>query len=105
MYSLFSEGLTVGLAIMGVILVLFMGVTYRKRFFISFWLMRQRKKYKYREKKDSTFLFDVFISYSQDDHEWVTNTLLPELEEKDPKLKVCIHERDFRVRILFIIIF
>ena len=95
--SLFSEGLTVGLSTMGVILVLFISVTYRKRFFISFWLMRQRKKYKYREKKDSSFVFDVFISYSQDDHEWVINTLLPELEVKEPKLKVCIHERDFRV--------
>ena len=95
--SLFSQGIIVGLSTMGCILAIFIVLTYRKRFFISFWLMRQRKKYKYREKKDSNFLFDVFISYSQVDHEWVTKTLLPELEQEEPRLKVCIHERDFRV--------
>ena len=83
---------------MGVILVMFVVVTYRKRFFITFWLIRQRKKYKYKEKKDSSFLYEVFISYCQEDHEWVTKVLLPKLEEEDPRLKVCIHERDFRVR-------
>ena len=51
------------------------------------------------EKKDMSYLYDVFVSYNHDDHEWVINTLLPELEEKNPKLRVCIHERDFKVDI------
>ena len=84
---------------MGTLLLLFIAVTYRKRFFITFWLMRQRRKHRMMEKKDMSYLYDVFVSYNHDDHEWVINTLLPELEEKNPKLRVCIHERDFKVDI------
>jgi len=39
------------------------------------------------------FDFDVFISYSHKDEEWVTKTLLSRLENAD--LKVCIDFRDF----------
>ena len=82
---------------MSFVLILFIFVTYRKRFFISFWLMKQRRKYKNFDKKDMGHIYDVFVSYSQADHQWVTEDLLPELEQKNPKLRVCIHERDFKV--------
>jgi tetratricopeptide (TPR) repeat protein len=42
---------------------------------------------------DTEFKYDVFISYSHKDEEWVVNTLLPSLE--DAGLKVCIDFRDF----------
>ena len=48
-------------------------------------------------------LYDVFISYSQDNQEWVTKQLIPQLEENRPKLKVCIHERDFKAGIIIMI--
>ena len=41
----------------------------------------------------SEFVYDVFISYSHNDEEWVTKTLLPRLEEAG--LRVCIDYRDF----------
>jgi hypothetical protein len=41
------------------------------------------------------YKYDVFISYSHRDHEWVTKELLPSLEAAD--LKVCIDFRDFEV--------
>ena len=28
---------------------------------------------------------------------WVNETLVPFLEENDPRLKLCIHQRDFKV--------
>ena len=40
------------------------------------------------------YRYDVFISYSHADSEWVTRALLPRLEEAG--LKVCIDHRDFR---------
>ena len=40
------------------------------------------------------YKFDVFISYSHKDEEWVVNTLLPALENAG--LKVCIDYRDFK---------
>ncbi len=35
--------------------------------------------------------------FFQEDHKWVTEELLPSLENQEPKLKCCIHERDFKV--------
>ena len=97
LFHIMSQGLAIGITAMGIILIIFLIITYRRRFFISFWLMKQRRKYKHLEKKEMTDLYDVFISYSQEQHDWVTQQLIPELEEKNPKLRVCIHERDFKV--------
>jgi hypothetical protein len=43
----------------------------------------------------STYIYDVFISYSHADRAWVWNWLLPRLEASG--LKVCIDDRDFEV--------
>ena len=40
-----------------------------------------------------TFKYDVFISYSHADEDWVVNTLLPTIE--DAGIKACIDFRDF----------
>ncbi|KAE8629378.1 hypothetical protein XENTR_v10000465 [Xenopus tropicalis] len=40
-------------------------------------------------------LFHAFISYSQEDSDWVKNMLLPNLERKDGSIKICHHERHF----------
>jgi tetratricopeptide (TPR) repeat protein len=42
---------------------------------------------------ETEFKYDVFVSYSHKDEEWVVNSLLPSLE--DAGLKVCIDFRDF----------
>jgi tetratricopeptide (TPR) repeat protein len=42
---------------------------------------------------ETDFKYDVFISYSHKDEEWVRNILLPTLENQG--LKVCIDYRDF----------
>jgi len=43
----------------------------------------------------TAYTYDVFISYSHRDEDWVANTLLPRLE--DAGLRVCIDFRDFVV--------
>ena len=40
------------------------------------------------------FVYDAFVSYSNEDQEWLDAELLPHLEEKIG-LKLCIHERNF----------
>jgi protein toll len=40
------------------------------------------------------YSYDVFISYSHADEDWVVKTLLPRLEAEG--LKVCIDYRDFK---------
>jgi hypothetical protein len=44
----------------------------------------------------STFLYDVFVSYSDHNREWVLNELLPNIE-KTEEINVCLHERDFQI--------
>ncbi|KAM4636936.1 uncharacterized protein O3C94_017963 [Discoglossus pictus] len=42
--------------------------------------------------------YDVFVSYNTNDELWVTEQLLPNLENNGPPFfKVCIHNRDFEV--------
>ena len=42
-----------------------------------------------------TFLYDIFISYSHSDRDWVSTELLPRLEQAG--LKVCVDYRDFHI--------
>ncbi|XP_044156203.1 toll-like receptor 2 [Bufo gargarizans] len=56
------------------------------------WLKAKRKPLKVSEKE---ICFDAFISYSERDSEWVENMMVPQLENGNPPLKVCIHKRDF----------
>ncbi|XP_035789622.1 toll-like receptor 13 isoform X2 [Anopheles albimanus] len=45
---------------------------------------------------DDLFVYDVFVSYSENDRSWVLNELLPNLERSED-IAVCLHERDFKV--------
>ena len=58
-----------------------------------------------KEKHDSKeeYDYDIFVSYSPEDQAWVEDQLIPEMEEKQPRLKVCVHERDFQVTKNFIV--
>ncbi|XP_022249763.1 toll-like receptor 13 [Limulus polyphemus] len=80
-----------------VVTVLFVGYYYR--WYIRYWWFLIRTKVKhFRETNESEeFLYDAFISYSEDDVAWVSKKLLPALENKETKLRLCIHERDFDV--------
>lgn len=48
-----------------------------------------------RVKNPEDNVYDTFVSYSNQDSAWVTETLLPRLENHKPPFKVCIHQRDF----------
>uniref|UniRef100_A0A182IM72 TIR domain-containing protein n=1 Tax=Anopheles atroparvus TaxID=41427 RepID=A0A182IM72_ANOAO len=41
------------------------------------------------------FAYDVFVSYSEHDRQWILDELLPNLE-KSEDISVCLHERDFK---------
>ena len=46
--------------------------------------------------KDET-LYDVFISYSSKDSDWVIDQLMNPLETLNPPYNLCLHERDFLI--------
>ena len=61
--------------------------------------MNAKEKHDTKEEYD----YDIFVSYSPEDQAWVETQLIPEMEEKQPRLRVCVHERDFQVTKNFIV--
>ncbi|XP_069833613.1 toll-like receptor 6 [Dendropsophus ebraccatus] len=60
------------------------------------WLRRKYKvKNSYREEAMTGKRFHAFVSYSQEDGEWVKNLLIPNLEKNDNSIRICQHERHF----------
>lgn len=52
-----------------------------------------------RRKSDSSidiFLYDVFVSYSDQNRSWVLDEFIPNIEKRE-SINVCLHERDFQV--------
>ncbi|XP_063289910.1 toll-like receptor 13 [Pelobates fuscus] len=51
-----------------------------------------------RRKEDEQYKYDVFVSYNTTNEQWITEELLPNLENNGPPIfKVCIHNRDFEI--------
>ncbi|XP_052848623.1 LOW QUALITY PROTEIN: toll-like receptor 13 [Drosophila gunungcola] len=46
--------------------------------------------------RDPSAVYDIFISYCQNDRPWVLNELLPNVEETRD-ISICLHERDFQI--------
>ncbi|XP_027528779.1 toll-like receptor 2 type-2, partial [Neopelma chrysocephalum] len=56
------------------------------------WLQAKRKP-KRAPPKD--ICYDAFVSYSENDSNWVENTMVRELEQACPPFRLCLHKRDF----------
>lgn len=55
------------------------------------WLKAKRKP----KLKKGVLEYDAFVSYSEMDSGWVEAHLIPELEQTDLPLQLCLHKRDF----------
>lgn len=42
------------------------------------------------------YVYDVFVSYSEQNRSWILDHLLPNIEQRND-INVCLHERDFKV--------
>ncbi|XP_069835202.1 toll-like receptor 13 [Dendropsophus ebraccatus] len=79
--------------------LIFMGISL---FYESIWWYIMYTMYKIkgwqknRHRKVDQYEYDAFVSYNTDNEHWVTEQLLPNLEQNGPPFfKVCIHNRDF----------
>uniref|UniRef100_A0A8C9XDD8 Toll like receptor 2 n=1 Tax=Sander lucioperca TaxID=283035 RepID=A0A8C9XDD8_SANLU len=55
------------------------------------WLRAKRKP----KLRKGELEYDAFVSYSEMDSGWVEAHLVPELEQAEPPLRLCLHKRDF----------
>lgn len=51
---------------------------------------------RHRDAEEGEYTYDVFVSYSDQNRDWVLEQLLPNIERED-ELNICLHERDFKV--------
>ena len=82
----------IGIGLGVVVLSLAVAAVYKKRWYIKYhyyWLIKKPVK------RQEPFQYDVFISYCKQNEAWVKGKLIPTLENNEPKLRVCYHERDF----------
>lgn len=56
------------------------------------WLQAKRKP---KKAPCRDICYDAFVSYSQQDSHWVENLMVQQLENSDPRFKLCLHKRDF----------
>ncbi|XP_062991260.1 toll-like receptor 2 type-2 [Elgaria multicarinata webbii] len=56
------------------------------------WLQAKRKPQRAHNQEID---YDAFVSYSEQDSEWVENVMVQELEQAHPPFKLCLHKRDF----------
>ncbi|XP_078692218.1 uncharacterized protein LOC144922372 [Branchiostoma floridae x Branchiostoma belcheri] len=72
-------------------------VMYRNRYYIEYgwYLLRSKAKVRPKAPLGKRKIYHAFISYNGRDSKWVTRRLVPKLEQEEPRLKLCIHERDF----------
>lgn len=50
------------------------------------------------EEDDEAFTYDVFVSYCEQNRDWIIDEFLPNIEHHRD-IKVCLHERDFQVTV------
>uniref|UniRef100_A0A8B9F914 TIR domain-containing protein n=1 Tax=Amazona collaria TaxID=241587 RepID=A0A8B9F914_9PSIT len=56
------------------------------------WLQAKRKP---RRAPPKDLCYDAFVSYSENDSDWVENIMVQELEQACPPFRLCLHKRDF----------
>lgn len=100
-----SEQVVIVTVAIVLIVTITVGITYWKWWYIRYFAILVKNatvlsfmSHEENASTDKIFNYDIFISYSDHNREWVLNSLLPNLESKS-KVKVCLHERDFQVGI------
>lgn len=92
----------IGLIILGIILVIIIMV-----FILVYYFRGEMKVLMYThfnwhpfdrvDDQEPCKIYDVFISYSSHDTEWVNLQLKDKLESYEPPYRICLHDRDFEV--------
>ena len=82
---------------LGVVILIFGIILYRKRGHIKIWLYARLGCHPLDKVKENTEEkdYDAFVAYCRKDVDWVLNTLLPYLEAPQCGFHLCVHDRDF----------
>lgn len=84
------------IAIMGLLITVFGGLVYKYRWRLRYIYYMTRSKYKRNipDDIDGNYKYDAFISYSDNERNFIFKECIPILEGQK-HIKLCIHQRDF----------
>ncbi|NXE58265.1 TLR21 protein, partial [Casuarius casuarius] len=93
------RSLTVSLICALVFLVILVLVVFGYKYH-AIWYVRMtwawlRAKRKPKQGPPKDICYDAFVSYSENDSDWVENIMVQELEQACPPFRLCLHKRDF----------
>ncbi|NXA44278.1 TLR21 protein, partial [Eudromia elegans] len=77
------------------LLLLVVGYKYHVVWYLRMTWAWLRAKRKPRAGPPKDICYDAFVSYSENDSEWVENLMVQELEQACPPFRLCLHKRDF----------
>lgn len=75
-------------------------ICYAFRWYVKYCFFHLKTNFiihKGRTSTEKIFIYDAFVVYNSTDNPWVKNYLIPKLEQQEPKYRLCIHERDFKI--------
>ena len=93
-FSIFWLEFSSSLCILLVLAIIIIAICYRYRVFIEYLYIILMVPHTQKNRTNDNYEFDAFISYSNNDYDWVMNTLYKRLTQ-DMKMKVSIHDKDF----------
>ena len=100
-YLMIEYGKIVGSILAGAVFLAFLILlgnhAYNNRWYIQYKLAKRKIMKAKLSKPDSNLTYEAFVSYNREDGDFVQEILAPNLEQVDPKVKLCLHERDFQV--------
>ncbi|CAC5392386.1 unnamed protein product [Mytilus coruscus] len=95
-YVVLTSGLVVAVSLF--LIVLIMGICYRFRWKLRYFYymvkIRSRTKIPQIDEDENEYMYDAFVSYSDDDRSFVHTQFLQTLE-KENGIRLCLHKRNF----------
>ncbi|NXF03145.1 TLR21 protein, partial [Smithornis capensis] len=83
------------LVFVGILILVAVGYKYHAVWYLRMtwaWLQAKRKP---KQAPPKDICYDAFVSYSENDSNWVENIMVRELEQACPPFRLCLHKRDF----------